>query len=73
MPYYVARVVDVPIVNEEKRYGSKWDAWNDIISPESGIEFAWKGVTFYIEGRLTNNCLLHIMTYFFFCRGFINS
>ena len=51
MPYYVARVVDVPIVNEEKRYGSKWDDWNDIISPESGIEFAWKGVTFYIEGR----------------------
>ena len=36
MPYYVARVVDVPFVNEEKTYGSKSAAWADMMSPESG-------------------------------------
>ena len=39
MPYYVARVVDIPIVNEEKRYGSKWDALEDMIFPGSGSKF----------------------------------
>ena len=38
-PYYVARVVNVPIVNTEKRDGSKWDGLEDMIFPESGSKF----------------------------------
>ena len=45
MPYYVARVVDVPFVNEEK-YGSKSAAWADMMSPESGSKFVWKREVF---------------------------